>query len=70
MMTKNNNIKTEKVKIKTVKINPGEFAPIIATFKGGITIVYTMDIIDLLKTDPGVIQIETPDGNILYKKEV
>ena len=67
MMTKNNNIKTEKVKIK---LKPGEFTPIIATFKGGITIVYTMDIFDLLKTDPGVIQIETSDGNILYKKEV
>lgn len=67
MMTKNNNIKTEKVKIK---LKPGEFVPIIATFKNGVNIVYTMDIIDLLKTDPGVIQIETPDGNILYKKEV
>ena len=67
MMTKNNNIKTEKVKIK---LKPGEFTPIITTYADGMTIVYTMDIIDLLKNNPGVIQIETPDGNILYKKEV
>lgn len=66
MMTKNNNIKTEKV---TIKLRQGEFTPIIATYKDGMTIVYTMDIIDLLKINPGVIQITTPDGNILYKKE-
>ena len=60
----------KNAKIKTVKINPGEFTPIIATFQTGRTILYTMDIFDDLKSDPEVIQIETPDGNILYKKEV
>ena len=63
-MMKNSNIKTVKV-----KINPGEFTPIFATFQTGRTILYTLDIFDDLKSDPDVIQIETPDGNILYKKE-
>lgn len=62
-MMKNSNIKTVKIKLK-----PGEFKPIFATFKSGRTILYTMDIIEDLKTDPDVLKIEDASGKTLYNK--
>lgn len=55
---------------KTIKINPLEFKIIYARFHSGRIVRYTMDVLNDLKTEPGVDEIYNADGVSIYKKEV